>query len=162
MSFFRIHPANDPIANILNADRPDGWAMDGEEAIRGIPVCSSIPALIEYAALYGMMIESDDLLVECHGRYAGTDHDAHADRCIVESYDVLDVTGAELAEAIAWVRKNRIEIVRVAHIIAEGDLEALYDENLADCDEDEETGEEIYESLIPASVAKLCSIGAAK
>lgn len=106
MRAVRIHSVSEPLENLLNPARPDGWVAEGDTAgQRGVSCCADIDDLINYANAWSMNIQASDLLVEVVGLpVLGARVDNGEVRIVVESYrvvgralDMIDGTGARYA-----------------------------------------------------------------
>lgn len=89
---YRIHDINEPLKNLLDSRRPDGWVASDESYESqplGVSCCASIRDLMMYARHYSMS-DIPSLLVELEGDLSPEqDRDEYACRLIVRSYRVI-------------------------------------------------------------------------
>lgn len=116
-TYYRINRGDEPAANLLRADRVDGWTVEGDRQLPGVAACESLAALNTYVSVYGLRVEPGDRLVAVRGYDAGPDIDAGAVRVRpVEAHDVGDAhrifgriarapRGYEDAAADVWQRR---------------------------------------------------------
>jgi len=90
---YRIHPAGEPLATMLDPHRPDGWTADDESSATqplGVSACTSLLELARYTRYYSMAVQDGDQLVELSGRLSPEpDRDEYAVRWIVTGYRVI-------------------------------------------------------------------------
>lgn len=87
-TYYRVQSSKDPVANLLDVERADGWVADDESAETqpvGISCCDSLAHLADYIRTYSMRILSGDVVVELEGTYCADDRDQYATRVRVES-----------------------------------------------------------------------------
>ncbi len=69
-TYYRVHPAGEPVGTCLDSSRPDGWVMDErvrEAGVLGVSCCRSLEALSEYIATYDMYVADGDSVVAVTG-----------------------------------------------------------------------------------------------
>ena len=107
---FRIHDADEPLANLLDPYRPDGWVASDESREtqpEGVSCCETIEDLMRYVRAYGMSEQPGSLLVELTGDFCGRDRDQWARRMRVRSARIIGRGDRLIAAAYRQAQRRR-------------------------------------------------------